>query len=181
MNGIDLVLLAIFLFGMIKGVMNGLVIEVTAILGLVAGVFGARAFADTTAEFLTKWFDVSLNILTPISFFVLFLLIVILCNILARLVDRIIGAVSLGWLNRLAGGVFGLLKTCLIMSILINVFDLLDNRIALLQPETKQESVFYNPMLSFTPTIFPALKSSTDKLFNSEDTNEVVNRENNEE
>ncbi len=61
---------------------------------------------------------------------------------------------SLGGLNKLLGGFFGGLKYALIVSVLLNVFDAIDSKFPIVEPETKSNSFGYKPMLKLAPALW---------------------------
>jgi membrane protein required for colicin V production len=71
---------------------------------------------------------------------------------------------ALGIINKLAGGVFGALKIGLILSILLIVFNKLNNTLPFMEQEDIEESILYKPVKSLAPMIFPNLiKSETEE------------------
>jgi membrane protein required for colicin V production len=73
------------------------------------------------------------------------------------LADKVVNAASLGFVNRLFGIVFGLLKSVLIMSVLFTVLNAIDVRRSFLPKETIEQSRFYNPISDIAPAIFPII------------------------
>ena len=62
---IDIVLGALLLFGLVRGFMKGLFVEVASLVALVAGVYGAIHFSYFVAEFLqtkTEWNEKTINL-----------------------------------------------------------------------------------------------------------------------
>ena len=71
---------------------------------------------------------------------------------------------SLGGLNKLFGGLFGALKYALILSVLINVFNVVDDKFSIINPTTKSASFAYKPVLDLGPALWEEAKSyNTDK------------------
>ena len=65
MTVLDIVLLVLLGFGLIKGFMNGLFVEVASLVALVAGVYGAIHFSSFVASFLESrvdWEEKTINI-----------------------------------------------------------------------------------------------------------------------
>ena len=65
MNVIDIVLGALILFGIIRGLFKGFFVEVASLLALVLGIWGAIHFSYFAAEFLisrTEWDEKTINI-----------------------------------------------------------------------------------------------------------------------
>jgi len=161
MGVIDIVLGALILFGLVRGFMKGLFVEVASLVALIAGVYGAIHFSSFAAEFLqtkTEWTEQTINIT---AFAVTFVIIVLAIGLAGKALTKLADFAALGIINKLAGGVFGALKIALILSIVLNVFDKLNNTITLLNDDTKQESVLYKPVKSLVPMIFPNILDSS--------------------
>ena len=169
MGVIDIVLGALILFGLVRGFMKGLFVEVASLVALIAGVYGAIHFSSFAAEFLqtkTEWTEQTINIT---AFAVTFVIIVLAIGLAGKALTKLADFAALGIINKLAGGVFGALKIALILSVVLNVFDKLNNTITLLDDDTKQESVLYKPVKSLVPIIFPnILDASKDESSENE-------------
>ena len=70
----------------------------------------------------------------------------------------------LGILNKLLGAAFGALKIGLILSVLLIVFDKMNNTIPFVQEEDIEDSILYAPVKSLAPMIFPSIIKSDDTL-----------------
>ncbi len=158
MNYIDLVIGILILAGAIQGFRKGLIIELASLAALVLGIWGGIKFSDMTAAFITKHTGYQSENLITIAFIVTFIAIVILIHIMGKMLDTVVKAVFLGFLNRLAGIIFGVLKTAVILSILLLLFDDVDENVHLLPVKQKEESKIYTPMKQLVPTLFPFIK-----------------------
>lgn len=157
MGVIDIVLGALILFGLVRGFMKGLFVEVASLVALIAGVYGAIHFSNFTAEFLqtkTEWNEKTINIT---AFAITFIVIVIAIGLAGKALTKLADFAALGIINKLAGGVFGALKIALILSVVLNIFDRFNNTITLLDEDTKQDAALYEPVKSLVPMIFPNL------------------------
>lgn len=166
MNYIDLVLGILIFIGAIQGFRKGFIIELASVAALILGIWGGIKFSDLTAEFITRHTGYQSEHMGTIAFVVTFIVIVILIHIMGRMLDTIVKAVFLGFLNRLAGIIFGVLKTAIILSILLLIFDDIDENVHILPAQQKQQSVIYMPMKQLVPTLFPFIK-----LWNTKDEN----------
>lgn len=116
MNGFDLMVLVIVLFCMIRGVFRGLIREVSGIVAVIAGFYGAFNYyfmLSPHLEFLIQ----APGIRHLVSFGVLFCGIVILVGLLAALIRKLMHVVFLGWVDRTFGLIFGTAKGILIVSV----------------------------------------------------------------
>jgi membrane protein required for colicin V production len=69
----------------------------------------------------------------------------------------------MGFINKLAGLVFGVLKAALILSIVLLVFDFIDEDVKILSEKTKSESRMYAPIRDFAPSLLPFIDFWNDK------------------
>lgn len=157
MNTIDLVLGIFLLWGIIQGFRNGLIIEAASLAALILGIWGAMHFSDVTAVFLVEQFSLHTRHLFVIAFAVTFIAIVILVHFLARALDKLVRAVALGWLNRLAGIVFGAVRMAFILSIVLVILNTIDRKKPFLPQDQVRDSFLYEPLSSFAPALFPFL------------------------
>jgi membrane protein required for colicin V production len=173
MNYIDIILGLIFLFAAIGGFRKGLVSELASLAALVLGIWGAIEFSYITSDFLTENFSLETEYLNIISFIVTFIVIVILVHIVGSAVNKFIEVAMLGFLNKAAGLVFGILRSALVLSIVLLVFDKIDEDVEILSQKAKTESRMYEPVRNFAPSLFPFIQNWVDGK-NTEDKDENV-------
>ena len=157
MNYIDIVIIVVLAVGMVRGFINGLVKEVASLAALILGIWGAIRFSSFTAGKLYDYFDMSGKYVGIISFLITFGIIVIIIHFIGLLVDKLMQAVALGFINKLLGIVFGLFKSVLIMSVVLVVLNAIDARRPFLPKEKIEQSMLYNPVSDIAPAIFPII------------------------
>jgi len=157
MTWIDFVIVIILGISLIRGFTNGLVKEVASLAALILGIWGAIRFSYFTAAKLEEWFDMTGQYVGIISFLVTFGIIVVLVHLAGVVADNLVKAVSLSFLNRLLGIVFGLFKTVLILSVFFVILNAIDARRSFLPKEKIDESMFYNPISDIAPALFPII------------------------
>lgn len=155
MNALDIVIFAILIYGAIKGYIKGLILEASSLIGVIIGIYLAKIYSDNAAASMQEWFDLSQRYAQPMGYFLVFVFVVLICHFIAKLVDRIVKVVLLDWLNKGAGIFFGLLKYALVLSIFLNVFQAIDNKVKMIKQEKKDSSLLYNPIKNFVPTVMP--------------------------
>ncbi|MGB6267685.1 MAG: CvpA family protein [Olleya sp.] len=152
---IDIVLGALLLFGLVRGLFKGLFVELASIVALIAGVYGAIHFSYFVANFLmdkTSWNEKTVNIT---AFAITFVIIILAISLAGKALTKLADFASLGILNKLLGAVFGALKIGLILSVLLIVFEKMNNTIPFVEEEDIKESILYQPVKSLAPMIFP--------------------------
>lgn len=153
MNYIDiviLVLLAIFGFG---GWRKGLITEAATLLGLGFGLYGAFHFSDFTSNKLLEFVEINPKYLNVISFVVTFIVLAILVNLLGRLVAKLVKTINLGFIDRIGGLVFGLAKGMLICSLLVMLFNSMQDK-EIIKPKAKEESMLYPYVERAVPYVY---------------------------
>lgn len=170
MTIIDIVIGALLLFGLVRGLFKGLFVEVASLLALVLGVYGAIHFSNFAADFLqsrTEWNEKTINI---VAFAITFVVIVLAIGLAGKALTKLADFASLGIINKLLGAVFGALKIGLILSVLLIVFDKMNKTLPFVDDKDLEESVLYEPVKSLAPILFPSIikdaddnKASTDE------------------
>jgi len=158
MNFIDIFLGIILVIAIIRGFRNGLIIELASLASLILGIWGAVKFSDWFASFISRTTGFKSDYTSLIAFVIIFIGIVILIHVLAKLLDKVANAIALGFINRLAGIVFSLLKTSIILCVLILLINNVDENFHFLPAQQKPESKLYHPMKKVVPTLLPFIK-----------------------
>ncbi len=166
---IDIILAALLLFGLIRGIMKGFFVEVASLVALIAGVYGAIHFSDFAAEFLESKVDWDEKYINIVAFAVTFIIIVLAIALAGKALTKLANFAALGILNKLLGGVFGVLKIALILSVLLIVFDNLNSSMDFMNKKEIEESVLYKPVKSLAPMIFPSILNKGKEIIINED------------
>lgn len=164
MNYIDIVLAIVLVYGLVKGFMKGFVIEITSLLSLLLGVYGAIHFSYFIGDWLKTKVNWQGNIIQVVAFALTFLVILFVISMIGKLVTKLIDVAALGFLNKLAGAAFGVIKIGLIVSVLINMFGKLNDTITFINKNTLEKSILYSPVKKFAPTVFPSIMDTVEKL-----------------
>ena len=158
MNVLDIILLVPLLFAIYRGFKKGLIYMVASLLALILGIFGAIKFRSALGSLLDAWFNIAPEHLNVIAFAVTFILIVIIVHTVALLVDKLIKAVALNFVNRLLGVAFGLLVTAFVMSMLLWPINTVNAQKNIIKPERIESSLLWKPISAIAPMVFPYLK-----------------------
>jgi membrane protein required for colicin V production len=107
---------------------------------------------------LKEHFSITTSFVPIISFGITFVAIVLGIKIIGFVIDKIVKAVALGIISRLLGGVFGIMKTALIISGLLLIVNTFDYYLNLIPIEQKKQSILYQPISNMIPSIMPNVK-----------------------
>lgn len=155
MGVIDIVLGALILFGLIRGFLKGLFVEVASLIALVAGVYGAIHFSNFASDFLKTKVSWDEKTITITAFGITFIVIVLAIALAGKALTKLADFAALGIVNKFLGGVFGAVKIILILSIVLNIFDKLNSTITFVEEDDINDTVLYKPVKDLVPMIFP--------------------------
>lgn len=172
MNSLDLFILVPVAIGFVVGIFKGLIKELISLAAIVLGILGAKLLSPWFAGILEKALNISPKTAQPIAFLLLFIAIAVVMLLLAHLLDKLFSAISLGGLNKFLGGVFGALKYALIVSVLLNVFDVLHTKFGIVSVETVENSLTYKHVLKVAPQLWEEAKK-----YNTDIDNKIDNEE----
>jgi membrane protein required for colicin V production len=158
MNYLDVVLALPLLWGIYRGFTKGLIISVATLFALILGVFAAIHFSSFFGEYLNRWFHPDPRYLKVLSFALTFLFVVAVVRLIGWGLDKLIKAVALGFINRLLGVFFNVIKWAFILSVLINIVESGERTKSLISEQIKEESILYRPISGIAPFVFPYLK-----------------------
>jgi membrane protein required for colicin V production len=159
MNILDIIFLVPLLFALYRGFKKGLVHMIASLAALVLGIFGAMQLRPVFASLLDSVFHVNPEYLQVIAFAVAFLVIVLVVHLAALLVEKLVKAVALNFINRLLGMGFGIIVTAFVISMILWPINQINEEQELIKPERIEGSLLYGPLSAFAPSVFPYLKN----------------------
>ncbi|HMI79304.1 MAG TPA: CvpA family protein [Ferruginibacter sp.] len=146
---IDLVFAALMVIAVIKGYRKGLIIAVFSIIAFVIGLAAALKLSATVAEYLKDSVSISSKWLPFIAFAVVFITVVILVRLGARLIEKAFQLVLLGWLNRIGG----IVVYVVLYIIILSIFLFYAEKLHLVQPSAIQSSQTYSFIQPWGPKV----------------------------
>ena len=157
-NVVDIILLLCFIPAVIGGIRKGFVRQAAALIALILGIWGGLHFSSFVSGILKQWIETTNTIIDILSFTIIFILVVLVVTFVGRLVEGIVKIILLGWLNRLLGVIFAVIKYALIFSVIIYLLSALDSIYDFLPDNLTGESKLYVALESFAPKVFPHIK-----------------------
>ena len=109
-------------------------------------------------EIIMKHVSWNPNTIQVTAFLLTFILVVIGVYFLAKILTGIADFAFLGWANKLGGGFFRVLKTILILSIFIALFEKINFNNTFAKKETLDNSIFYNPVKKVAAFVYPSIE-----------------------
>lgn len=155
MNILDLLLSIFLLLGLVRGLFKGFFVELAGLLSLIGGIYAAIHFSGATYAFLNSFITWDEKYLAILSFAVTFFIVAILISLAGSFLTRMVNIIALGLINRLFGGILGVLKMAFLASIFFMFFDRFEAFST--EESTKEESVLYGPVRMIAPAILPTI------------------------
>jgi membrane protein required for colicin V production len=173
MSFIDIVLGSLLVFGLIRGIRNGLFVELASLISFFIGIYFAVKFSHLAGSYLGD--SKSAKIL---AFLIILVAVVVGIHLLAKVFSKVANFVFLGWLNRLGGAVFATLKSAILLGIILTLFQKINFYNYFLSKETQEKSIFYKPILKTSEVLLPVLKDWFTELKSKSETETETESEN---
>lgn len=141
-----------------RGFSKGLILSLTSLVALIAGIWFSIHFSGLVAGWLRNDMGFTSSYLHIISFIMTFTATVILIHLIGKLFNKVAEWAALGIINRLLGLLFGLMRAALYLGILIFIINSVDVKSKLITPELKNESFLFKPLSRVVPRIWPVVK-----------------------
>lgn len=152
MNYIDIIFIIPIVWFTYQGFQRGFIIELASLAALILGIYAALSFSEYAEGFLVNNLNLEPTYLPVVSFILTFIVIVFLVYSVGKILEKVINMVALGFINKLAGGVFGLLKGAVLISIVLMVINHFNDD--LIAAEKKKGSMLYKPVEGIAPLLW---------------------------
>ena len=168
MNFLDIIIAIPLLWGAIRGFLKGLIIEAASLIALGIGIFAGLHFS----YYITSPIGLKSEYAPLIGFIITFVLVVITVFLLAKILEKSINLLALGFVNKLAGAFFSMVKFAFILSVILMILEKADPFGSFIPTKTKDSSLLYSPLKSVAPAVFPLIdfkkiKSASDSAAKS--------------
>ena len=141
-----------------RGLSKGFIAQAAALVALVLGAWMSFLFSGTVVEWIRPAMDVSPAILQVIAFTLILVAVFLALTLAGKALEGLVKVVMLGWLNKLLGVAFSLLKVILAIGLVILLIDTVTHALEIDCSKTTAESLLYNPVKSFADVFFPYIK-----------------------
>ncbi|MGN1233472.1 MAG: CvpA family protein [Candidatus Cryptobacteroides sp.] len=159
MSILDIILSLILAAALLHGLFKGFTGQVIAIVAILAGTWAALKFTNVVCNFIQPLLGAPVSFLKVLVFILMLVLVILLFKLIGKLIKASINFVTLGWLDRLLGAVFGLLKAAIVLGILAVLFTSVNNTFNFVSEETLSASPVFASLRNVSLTILPYLKN----------------------
>jgi membrane protein required for colicin V production len=150
---IDIIFVVLMILAIVKGFRRGLIVAVFSLFAIVIGLAAAIKLSAIAAHHLGQSVKVSDRWLPVIAFAGVFILVVFLVKVGARLIEKTFQLAMLGLVNRLGGIALYIILYTIIYSILL----FYASQIHILKPGTIERSATYPYIQSWGPKVIDSL------------------------
>lgn len=156
----DILILLCLIPALIGGLRNGFIKEAAGIVSIILGAWMAFHFSEPVCEWVSQQFPGASPTLTHVlGYVVIFIVVLLIFGLVARLLRKIIQFATLGWLDRMLGAIFSIAKAALIIGLLILIFEPFNTTLGIVSDDTLSSSKLYGPVRDAAYKIFPYLKA----------------------
>lgn len=150
---IDIIYLVLIVMAVVKGYSKGLIVAVFSIVALIVGLAAAIKLSAVVSRYLDDATSISTQWLPVISFAVVFIAVLFLIRMLAKVIETTFEMALLGWVNKIGGVVIYIIAYTIIYSVLLFYAE----KIQLLSRETIKQSVSFAYIQPLAPAIINAI------------------------
>lgn len=152
MNIIDIILFIPIIWFAYAGFKRGFIIELASLVALILGIYTALYFSFYAENFLEHILNMGPKYRPIVAFILTFIVVIVLVHLIGKLLERLINLVALGFLNKFAGGIFGILKGALFLSIVLLIINQFNDKF--ISEDKKEGSMLYGPVASLAPYLW---------------------------
>lgn len=150
---IDIGLGIILIWGAITGFKKGLILSLASFVAIIAGAIAAYYGSETIATALASEVDWSGKKIAVASFAIAFMGVVFIVHVLARILEKSLDLVALGFANKLSGAIFGMAKNALLLTFII--FGIKGIGGDLIPEDVNNDCVIFPVVESIAPVVLP--------------------------
>jgi membrane protein required for colicin V production len=154
---LDFIILLFLVIGALRGYFTGFIIQSITLVALVVGIWAGVKYNGLFSGYLIQFLGLQKAIAPYISFAAVFICIIVLAHLTGMLITKFIDKSALGIMNRIAGIIFGVVKTLLIISVTLFFLQKFDPKGMLISEKVKDESKLYRPVEKIAPALFPTI------------------------
>lgn len=150
---VDILFALTMILAIFKGFTKGFVVSIFSLLALIIGLAAAVKLSAVVAAYLSENVVANSKWLPVLSFLLVFIVVILLVGLGAKLIKKTIDFAMLGWLDRLGG----MLLYIIIYTIIFSVLLFFAEKIFLVKAETISNSIVYKYVSPWGPKVIDNL------------------------
>ena len=146
---IDIVFFLLMILAIFKGLRKGFILGIFSLLAFIIGLAAALKLSSVLAVYLQKNVVAASGWLPVLSFLVVFIVVILIVRLGARVIKKTIDFAMLGWLDRLGGMVLYIIIYTIIFSVILFFAE----KLFFLQPQVIASSAVYKYVVPWGPKV----------------------------
>ncbi len=168
MNWLDLVIVIVAILGLLNGIRNGIIKQSISLIALLLAILFSGGVVGVF-RFSLENFDLFANSLSVyemdiVSYVLTFLVLFLIFKLLGKMVEKAIKFTPIIFVDKILGGLFGIILFIVVLSLCFNILTFLDNKSKVISKETKEKSLFYYGVEGIIPSISPFVRDGYLKI-----------------
>jgi len=161
---IDLIFLAFLAFGFYSGFRNGFFVEIASLISFILGVWVAIKCSYLLGGWVSEHLHTGPDVTKGVAFLLTLIGVVVAVHLLAKTFTKMASFAFLGGINKIAGGVFSVVKTAILLGLLFHFLQKVSLEDSFISPEKKETSIFYQPIVKIADFMIPSLSEWTELI-----------------
>ena len=158
MGTLDIILLVCFIPSIVTGLRKGFIEQLCNLAAIVVSAWAAFKFSTLLSDWMLTFMTVNGKVVQIIAFIVIVVVVAWLLILLGRIISNTAKALSMGWLDRLLGLLFSVLKTLLLLGMAISALEGLNSQWSIFDPASFEDSWVYVAIRDAAGAILPFLR-----------------------
>jgi membrane protein required for colicin V production len=150
---IDIAFLLVMIIAVFKGFTKGLIVGIFSFIAFIIGLTAALKLSAVVAQHFEKSAGAFTKWLPVLSFALVFVVVVLLVNIGARIIKKTLSLAMLGWLDRIGG----IVLYVIIYTVIFSVILFFAEKMFLIKPATVAASTVHDFVAPWGPKLIDNL------------------------
>ena len=150
---IDIAFAIVMILAIFKGLSKGFIVGIFSLLAFIIGLAAALKLSVVVAKYLSKDVISATKWIPVISFLLVFIVVVLLVGLGARILKKTVEFAMLGWLDRIGGMVLYIMIYTIIFSVMLFFAE----KVFLIKPNIISDSVVYKYVSPWGPEVIDNL------------------------
>lgn len=152
---LDIIFAVVLVMAVLRGYRQGLIVGVFSLVAMIIGLAAAMKLSIVVASRIGPAMNISSEWLPLISFITVFVAVVLLIRLGAKVIESTVEVVMLVWVNKLAG----IILYAVIYTLVFSVVLFYAEQMQLLQPDTIHKSLTYEYVQPWGPKVIDGFGS----------------------
>lgn len=152
MHLFDIIFSISLVFAGYRGFKKGFIVVLSSLVALVLGVYAAIYFSDIVAVFLKNQWDIDVPL---VPFIITFALVLIGINALGKLIEKLVSAMALGLVNKIAGLLFAAMQMAIFFVVIMAIVMKLNTDYSFFDDTVFSGSLLFPWLVQLESLLFP--------------------------